>query len=275
MPIKTYVDNIDSVDENLRDFYKPLDESEGYVLDAEPVNGYAVENVEGLRSALGKERTEKKNFEKKYNSLSKQFEGIDLDEIESIKAEYEKLKKKYDRVSKIDPESEASKLAEEKVKEFEEKHSKTLTAKQKEWQKLHEKEVGTRDQKIGVLEGQLKKLMIDNVATNALVEAKALPDHIELLMPKVTGAMRLSESDDGKLSVEVVDSEGNPRVRSDGKNMTINDLIPELQNKWPSAFGAKGKSGGGSRSTDTPPNTGNGNMSANDYILAGLEGMKR
>ena len=66
----TYVENLDSIDENLRDFYKPVEEGEGYVLNAEPANGYTIENVEALKLTLGKERSSRKEFEKKYTFLS-------------------------------------------------------------------------------------------------------------------------------------------------------------------------------------------------------------
>lgn len=269
MPISVYVENIETVDENLRDFYKPLDSGGGYILNAEPSNGYAIENVEGLKSALGKERTEKKDYEKKYTALSKQFEGVDLEDLTKAKTEFESLQKKYEELSKLDPESEAAKLAEAKIKEIEDKSNTKLTAKQKEWQKLHEQEVGSRDTQISNLTSQLKGLMIDNTATNALAEAGIVPEHLELILPKVTGAMRLEE-EDGKLTPVVVDAEGNPRVRSDGQNMTIADLIPEFQAKWPSSFTVQSKSGGGMKPSKPAGGPKPGEKNANDKILAGL-----
>lgn len=272
MTIKTYVEDLSTVDENLQAFYKPMgEEGEGYILDAEPVGGYAVENVEGLKSALQKERGARKDFESKYAKIEKQFEGVDLEEINSLKSEYEKLQQKYEKVAKIDPESEASKLAEEKIKEFEEKHTSKLTAKQKEWQKLHEKEVGERDKTIGTLKNQLSEMMIDSSAKDALVNAKIRSEHLELLLPKVTGAMKLAESEDG-VSVEITDNEGNPRVRSDGQNMTVKDLVVELQEKWPDSFNADAKSGGGTKSTSANGATSKKreDMDSKELIAAGL-----
>ena len=265
MPLTTYVENLDSIDENLRDFYKPVEEGEGYVLNAEPANGYTIENVEALKLTLGKERSSRKEFEKKYTSLSKKYEGVDIDELASIK-------EKYDRLAELDPESEAARLAEERIKQAEEKVQSKLINKQKEWQKLHEKEVGTRESQINTLKGQLQKLMIDNAATSALAESGVLPEHLELLLPKVTNATRLFENEDGSLSVQVVDREGNPRVRSDGQDMTVKDLIPELQNKWPSSFSAETKRGGGIKPQHGAAGTKTmADMSPNEMILNGLK----
>jgi len=274
MPISTYVENIETVDENLRDFYKPLESGEGYILNAEPSNGYAIENVDGLKTALGRERTDRKEFEKKYNSLSKQFEGVDLESLTKTQTEFEKLQKQYEELSKLDPESEAAKIAEAKIKEIEEKSSTKLTKQQKEWQKLHETEVGSRDTQISNLTSQLKNLMVDNTATNALAEAGIVPEHLELILPKVTGAMRLEE-DDGKLVPVVVDAEGHPRVRSDGQNMTIADLIPEFQAKWPSSFTVQAKKGGGMQPSKPAGGPKPAEMSSRDKIGAGLQELMR
>lgn len=272
MPIDVYVTDIESVDENLRGFYKENNEGEGYILDANPINGYAVENVENLKSALGKERTERKSFEKKYNKLSEQFKDVDLEELQSDLSSY---KEKYEKLSTIDPESEAAKLAEEKIKAAEEKISKKLEQKQKEWQKLHDTEVGSREDKIKNLTSQLKNLMVDNVATNALVEAGIVQEHLELILPKVTGAMRLVESENGELTPEIIDAEGSARVRSDGQNMTVKDLIPELQDRWPSSFATDSKGGGGMEgSRQNAGKRSSGEKSSLDKISQGLQNLK-
>jgi hypothetical protein len=244
MPIKTFVEDVTTLDESLQSFYKPLDSGEGYVLDAEPVNGFSVENVDNLKLTLGKERTQRKEFEKKATKLEKQFEGIDLDELNEIKSKYEKL-------AELDPETEAAKIAEERIKQAEDKVNAKITKKQQEWEKLHKQEVGSRDEKLNSLTSQLKELMIHSAAVEALSQAGAAKN-IELLMPHVLSNTRLTDSEDGRLTVEVVDSEGYPRVRSDGHNMSIEDLMPEMATKWPHAFDVSVKSGGGTRDNGKP-----------------------
>ena len=56
--------------------------------------------------------------------------------------------------------------------------------------------------------------------------------------------------------------------------MTVADLIPELQKKWPSSFAASANSGGGSRPT-APTHAPKGEMSDLDMIREGLAQLKR
>lgn len=267
MPLDTYVEDIETVDENLRNYYKEVEDGEGYILDANPINGYTVENTENLKSALGKERNDRKSYEKKYNSLSKKFEGIDVDQLQNEAQEY---KDKYEELAAIDPESEAAKLAEKKVKAAEDKVSSKLEEKQLEWQKQYDTEVNSRDGKISKLTEKVRELMVDNVATNALVEGGIIQDQLELILPKVTGSMKLVENENGEFVAEVVDKDGVARVKSDGHNMTIKDLVPELQEKWPNSFAADAKSGGGMKPTNKQPSNKKEELDSKGKIKAGL-----
>jgi hypothetical protein len=229
MSLVAVVEDIESVDESVRGFY--VEDNGVFRLDVEPVNGFALENVDGLKSALTKERGAVKDLTKKVTKYEKDFEGIDLEEYQTVKTKYEEW-------SKIDPVAKADELAEEKAKE-------KISKKQKEWQKQFETEVNGRESRIQELTKQLHGVMINGAAVKALADNGA-GDSIDLLLPHVLKSTRLAE-DNGKVIVEVVDEDGNPRVRSDGRNMTIDDLIPEMKTKWPNAFVAKVKSGGGSQ----------------------------
>ena len=265
MALDAFVENLENVPEALHGEYKEVEG--GYQLDVAAVNGFALENVEGLKGALGKERNNVSSLNKELNKLKKEFDGVDPTELIGVKAQLEDLQKQYDELSSIDPAKEADKLADEKVKT-------TLTKKQKEWQKEYEKEVGSRDERINGLTSQLHKVMVESVAVQALAENGA-GDSVDLLLPHVLKNVKLSE-EDGKVSVNVIDSEGNPRVKGDGNNMTITDLMPEFKEKWPNAFSAKVKSGGG-----TPPSPkgsvakSEGDMNSFDMISQGLQELSK
>ena len=260
MALKAFVESIDSIDESLRGEY---DEVEGgFRLSVEEVKGYALENVEGLRSALGKERTAVKDLTKKVSRFEKEFEGIDLDDLKGAKTSLAEIQEKYEQLAAIDPAKESDKLADEKVKD-------KLARKQAEWKKQFDVEVGTRDDKLKSLNSQLHELMVNSQAVKVLAENGAA-ESVDLLLPHVLKNVRLS-TEGGKAVVEVVDSEGNPRVRSDGRNMELVDLVPELKTKWPNAFTADVRSGSGIRPdgqarrvVQTPV------MSANEKIVTGL-----
>lgn len=265
MALDAFVENLDNVPEALRGEYKEIDG--GYQLDVTTTNGFALENVEGLKSALGKERNNVSSLNKELNKIKKEFDGIDPVELIGTKAQLEDLQKKYDELSAIDPAKEADALADKKAADL-------LAKKQKEWEKQYNKEIGSRDERLNGLTSQLHEVMVKSVAVQALAENGA-GDSVDLLLPHVLKNVKLSENE-GKVEVHVIDSEGNPRVKGDGKNMTITDLMPEFKEKWPNAFNAKVKPGGGTPSN--PKGTGGpkgGDMSSLDMINQGLEGLKR
>ena len=264
MALAAQLDNLDGVAEALHGEYVEVDGV--FRLDVTPVNGLALEDVGGLKSALSKERTSRTAIERDYNKVKKEFDGIDPSELIGVKAQYDDTLTKYEALLAIDPASEADKLADQKVKE-------KMTKAQKDWKKLHDEEVGGRDTKIGGLTNQLKDLLINSTAVKALSEAGGAKN-IDLLTPHVLSSTKLVDEADGSYSVQVVDKEGNARVRSDGGNMTIADLMPEFQEKWPTAFVVDVKPGGGAKPTGKPAKPTEGEKTSKDKIREGLAARK-
>ena len=91
--LDAFVESIESVDEALRGEYKQVEG--GFQLDVKPTNGFALENVEGLKSALGKERNSVSSLTKEINKIKKEFDGIDPVELIGTKAQLDDLQKKY------------------------------------------------------------------------------------------------------------------------------------------------------------------------------------
>lgn len=226
--LKAVVETIDNVPETVRGFYK---EDEGkFVLQVEPVSGYALENVEGLKSTLSKEMTKRKQLEKDVVK----FKDIDPDRAREALAKLEEL-------GNIDPTKEADKIVNER-----------LEAAKKQLLEKHTKDLEARDGRIGQLTKTVESLLIDQAATAALAEAKG---SVELLLPHVQRHTRVREVD-GKYSVEVVDKDGNARIgNSKGDPMTISDLVQEMRKSeaFGRAFEGSGQSGGGK-----PPGNGGG-----------------
>lgn len=252
MAIKAFVESLEGIDETLRGEYEQVEG--GYRLSVEEVNGYALENVQGLKSALGKERAMVGDLQKKVTKYEKEYKDIDIDK-------YKEVVTKYDELLAFDPEKEADKVAKAK---YDEKIKKL----QKDWESKHGDEVGTREQRIQTLTNQLQSLMVDANASKLLAENGA-GESIDLLMPHIKKQVRVVERE-GKIDYEIVDNEGNPRVRSDGKNMTLEDLIPEFKTKWPNAFVAPVKSGGGTQASKTTTTKQSPMLSAAEKINAAL-----
>lgn len=236
MALKAVIDKLEDVAEGVRGEYRAANTNDGetlkgkFILDVTALGGLGLENVEGLKSALGKERRRADDAEGKV----KGFGDLDPAKTVAALAELEDLKK-------LDPKKEADKLAEVKVQ-----------AATQAMKADHEKVLGDEKKRSAGYREQVGKLLVDNVATSALTEHKG---SVELLLPIIKSNTRLKETDSG-FEVEVVDVSGNVRFGKDAKPMTVAELVADLKAdaKFGRAFDASGKSGSG-----TPQNP-NGGM---------------
>lgn len=223
MAIKATVESIDELPEAMRGLYAEKDGK--FILDVEPVNGFALEDVGGLKTTLSKEMTKRKNLEKEFSK----FKDIDPERAREALAKLEEL-------SNIDPSKEADKIVSEKLE----------TAKRQLLDK-HSKDLAEREGKISNLNKTIENLLVDQSATSAIAEAKG---SVELLLPHVQRHTRVREVD-GRYVVEVIDKDGNARIgNSKGDPMTIKDLVAEMRQSetFGRAFDGSGMSGSG-----TPP----------------------
>lgn len=243
MALKAIVDKLDSVPEAHRGLYaagKADDGTEGkFVLQVESVSGFALENVEGLKSALGKERTKVGTLE----AAVAGFKGLDPEKVKTDLAKLADLEK-------IDPATEADKIAEAKVRAATDQ----LVAK-------HTQEADALKSTIAGLSKSLEGYAIDAVATAAIAKEKGVP---ELLMPLIRAQTRVKMAD-GKVAVEVLDKDGNVRIGdAKGNPMTIEGLVAEMKSSeaYGRAFEGSGQSGTGKRPGETggPAKTTQGNV---------------
>lgn len=195
-----------------------------FYLDVVPVSGFALEDVTGLKTTLGAERTQRSNLEK---TLEK-FKDLDPEKARTALTELEELRA-------IDPQKEADKLANTK---FEAAKSQLVSK--------HNQEKTLIEQRNAFLVKTVEELLVDSVATAAIAEAKG---SIELLLPHVKSSTRVKE-DNGKFSVEVIDKDGNSRIAdSKGGAMSIKGLIAEMRESetFGRAFEGDGVTGSGKR----------------------------
>lgn len=235
MALKAILDKIEDAPEALRDHYIAGTADNGaegkFVLAVESVGGFALENVDGLKSALGKERTTREGLEK----TVVKFKDLDPDKARTALAELEELKK-------LDPASEADKIANTK---FEAAKTQLL--------EKHQTEVGERDGRIKFLSDTVDELVRQERATAAIAAAKG---SIDLLLPHVLKNTRTVERN-GKFAVDVIDAEGNVRIAdAKGTPMGLADLVAEMREKdtFARAFDGEGHTGSGKQ----PDNPGSG-----------------
>lgn len=216
LKLKVTADEWGSLDEGIKGLYEEKDG--GYVLSID-----GLEDTNGLKSALEKERKARSEYEKavrKYEGLGKSPDEI----AELVKAQEE---------------SEKSKL--EQKGEWEKLKAQLLES--------HKKELAARDEAVQKMKGTLESYLVDAAATEAIAAAKGIP---QLLLPHVKSAVKVIE-EDGKYQVRVVGPDGSPRMNAKGEFLGIKDYVSEMRESevFSRAFDGSGTTGSG-----TPANRG-------------------
>jgi hypothetical protein len=219
MSLKAVVEKIEDAPEAVRSFYAEKDGK--FVLAVEEADGFALENVSGLKSALGKERSTREQLERDVV----RFKDIDPDKAREALSKWEEFQT-------IDPAKEADKIANTKFE-----------AARDQLVKTHQAEIGQRDDRIGKLTGAVDTLTRKQQATLAIAEAKGA---VELLLPHVLNHTKVKETDNG-FDVEVVDASGATRFNAKGEPMTVADLVAEMRGSdtFARAFDGDGQGGSG------------------------------
>lgn len=229
--LKAILDSIEELDEPLKEHYRPGTEDEGldgkFVLDVGAEGGLALENVDGLKSTLGSKKTEVEQLKAKVAAFG------DLDPAQA-KAAIAKVAELGD----LDPESEADKIAEQKVAAIKEQMA-----------EQHKTEVQALETRLAGRDALLSKVLVEDQALKAI---SAEGGDVDLLLPHVMPAIRLKieEADDGSVSpiVTIIDKDGNPRIGdSAGKDMDVGQLVQTMktEDKFARLFDSSGHSGSG------------------------------
>jgi len=226
LKLRISAEELAGLPEGIRGFYEEKDG--GYVLSID-----GLEDTNGLKSALEKERKARSEYEKtvrQYQGLGKSPEEI----AELVKAQEESEKNKLEQKG--------------------------------EWEKLkaqllesHKKELSARDEAVQKMKGTLESYLVDAAATEAIAAAKGIP---QLLLPHVKSAVKVIE-EDGKYQVRVVGPDGSPRMNAKGEFLGIKDFVSEMRESevFSRAFEGTGTTGSG-----TPANR--GNVRPGSFILS-------
>jgi hypothetical protein len=243
MALEQFFDTVNDAPEYLR---SALTEEDGkFVFRAEPAAA-----VQSLKDALKKEREAAKNAAK----ALKNFDGIDPEEYRALKESRETAEAEKARAS-----GDWS-LREQQLKA-------ELERDLSQRQRHYETERETWEAERALLLQNLQDALITSSATQAITQAKGI---VPLLMPLVQRQARLAVGEDGTYRVEVLDSQGNPRIADiKGTPFTLDRLIDEMKADpvYGRAFEATGAGGSGAQ---------NGNKSAGNgkaITRAAFDGM--
>lgn len=205
MPVKAIVDSLDDLPDALKELYRPGDDAAKgkFVLDVEPVSGFALEHIEGLRNAFGTTKTE---LESAKGALEA-YKGLPA--ASTVRDKLRKL----ERLEQFDPEGEADKLAKARaasaIEDATAKFNADLT-----------KATAEADRLWGALNGAL----VASAAKDAIIKENGSP---ALLMPHVKARTKVDRE---TLAVTVMREDGvTPFYNNKGEPATIDDLIADLK----------------------------------------------
>jgi hypothetical protein len=254
--LKAVVTDINTVEEAHRGFYVEKDGK--FFLNVTPVDGFQLDNVQGLKSALGAERNNVAVLTEKL----KPYEGLDAT---SARTAIERVAAFGDitpdaaktaletaaRLQALDPAKEAETIAATKLETFKGQLNAQFNLRETE---LTTQIKGLSDANAS-LTGQLQSLMGDSQIKAEVAKANPLDDArdaVELLVGKyVRTSMK-----DGKVVVDVIDAAGHPRIKDHtGTAFTVADLVAEIREKSASLFKPEEKRGLGTIPGSTPPNS--------------------
>lgn len=197
-----------------------------FLLAVESIDGFALENVLGLKNALSAERTTAAQLKAQIESFK------DIDPTKAREA-LQKLAELGD-ISKLKGEDKVNAQIAAIKAEFE--------TKMRTDNEAHTK----RNQ---FLEGIIRKNKVDDAARAALAAHGLDENGIDLLMPHVIGSLRCVE-DGGKFVAQVIDQAGNPRITAKQGStapMDVAEFVETMKanDKYKMAFPASKKVGSG------------------------------
>jgi hypothetical protein len=223
MALKAMVENLDEVPEALRGEYLEADGK--WILDVESVEGFALEDVRGLKNALSRQQADAK----KYKDATKAYGDLSPAEAKKLQARIEELEALQDKKGDV----------EARITEGIRNREEQLVTK-------HKQELSALEERQTFLKSQLEEALVTSRVAEAIREKKG---NVELLSPHVKSHVRMNEVD-GAFIAQVVDKDGNPRISLKSNStdpMGIPELVEELakQDTYAPAFAGSGASGGG------------------------------
>lgn len=225
------LESLEGLSEEMQKEYTKNEKNEKFYLIVTSSDGWAFEDVAGLKSALGAEKKAKQDA----LAQLKPFKDFDLEAAKDAMAKVEEM---------------SSWTPEQKVTDKMDSMRKQIAAE-------HVKELAARDVKLKKYEEEYHKVLITSVATAAIAKKEA---KVRGLMPHVKMATRVVISENGIATVEVVDEAGNPRVGdAAGNPMTVKQLIDEfeqdddLKGMFPGSGATGSGAGGPAPGSGTPP----------------------
>lgn len=254
MKLKAKLESMDGIDKAIAALYAPgTGDLEGsFILQVEAVDGFALEDVAGLKTSLQKDKSRIKQLSEQL----KPFEGLDPEAAKKAMA-------KMGEMDSWDPEQKQKEWKERTQRQFE-TAAETRVKQATEKYELQQKELLKDNES---LSSQLNRVLVEENAMRAMTNPEHKVASPKLLLPHVIARTKVERLDDGRRQVVVVDDEGNVRLSlkpgSKQAPMSIDELVAEMKTKedYQIAFAGSGGSGPGIKPGSSG---GSGNISKTD-----------
>lgn len=212
-----------------------------HVLKVKEKEGWALENVAGLRSANTKLRGDVDTLTGEHNTLKGRVGELDIDAAKQALTDVAQLRIQLSKAP------------------TDEKMASALDAKEQEWKTKYETDVNALKTENAALDGQVSQLLRADVLTKEILEQGG---DVEALLPHAFGRTRMAKQTDGTRVLQVVDTQGalvhtkKPGVTAP---MDAKELVEDLAHRFPKLFdGSPAKGSGKTGDEDTEPEAGGG-----------------
>jgi hypothetical protein len=218
--LKLKLKSLEGLDDGVKALYKEVGGE--FILDVEG----GVPDVDGLKTALNKERDRVKELENTVKTAEgqlKKFGGLDPDKVQelvNLEADIKDKGKGWERM-------------------------------REQLNSTHAEAISEKEKRIQFLNSVVEEQMIANVASMEIEKAGGSP---LLLLPHVRKEAKLVE-ENGKFHVRLFNDKGDPIIDNQGQFLTIGGRVNQMRGEegFGGAFKSSGASGGG-----VPPNSGGG-----------------
>lgn len=194
-----------------------------FYLKVEEVDGWAFENVTGLKQTVRSERERREEWERKHSELAKTVQGVDPSDIKNLPT----LKAELERMKKWTPEEKVA----ERIRAHEEEYGRKLTASEE----LRLRENAEKDARI-------KSLIVGSQSSKYLAKLKCIDSTLHEAQ-----IMSVTRTDD-KGGIYVVGADGEPlTTKKPGAvgNMGLEEYCEMLRKTYPQNFKGSESTGGG------------------------------
>lgn len=246
MALRIVADKLDEIPEGLREAAK---QDNGLFTVAEMPEGWAVEDISGLRRVLSLELDKRKSLER----TLKAFDGIDPDKAGEAREALEKLAAGQLRGSK-------------EIEEYKQQVERKMATERQ-----------TLEEKLGKRTAELRERMIRGELAPVIAKLGG-GEAMDAILTLASQHVRIEEADDGTLRHSIVDRDGKPRITTksgSGDPMGYDELIEEMRNASSTRGLFRASSTGGSGGASQTGEHGRGGdsgqrLSARDNIARGL-----